>query len=112
MARVGSDNLVIERGATVGLVLADGTYTAGTLVVEKVSSGEWSNTDPIDGTARVAVLLEDRVTASDGKAAPGALEGKFNLNKITFPSGQDFDAVSNYLQQYGIHLMDQIKEEA
>jgi len=113
MAVIGSDNLVFKRGATAGVTLAAGTYTAGSLLVEGATN--WSLT-AIDGTARIGVLLEDVDTAVDGTESVVALEGDFNLNKITFgadpasETAQTFDDVKVHLDKAGINLTAATKE--
>jgi hypothetical protein len=104
MARVGSNNLVISGGVTGSVPLVDGTYAAGALLVQS-DTGEWAPA-AVDGTKRVAILLEDVDTSVAQKnAAPVMYTGVFNLNAVDLgPNG--LTAIENYLHQYGIFIKD------
>ena len=102
MATIQSKNLVYERGFTETLTVDGATaLTAGQLLVE-AGSGVWGTATAIDGTGRVAVLLED--TEVGQTVTIGALSGWFNRDNILYPASQTWDDVKVYLQQFGIHL--------
>ena len=104
---IGSKNLVINMGDTVGLTLADGTYTAGMIVVDG-GSGTFSFADVVDDK-EAYVLLDDVTTATDGNGAVGAV-GTFNKNAVT--ANNDITTLGAILQKKGILLKDNTKKGA
>ena len=103
---IGSKNLIMRLDDTLGVTLAAGTYTAGTILVD--GGATWSLADVVAGT-RAGVLLEDAVTADDGTGAIVAI-GQFNTNKITFNGIQTAATIAGLLQEKGIFLHTHIKE--
>jgi len=102
---IGSKNLEFRTDDTENIVLEDGTYTAGQVVVE--GETEYSFTG-IDDAKRAFVLLEDVETDTDGKNAVGAT-GVFNANVVTLSDGDLTPELNAMLQKKGIILKTSIK---